>query len=781
MAEQTDKELNPDWRIIAASVKGAAHERDGKPNQDAVGWRSTKEAVMLAIADGHGSDRYFRSNVGSRFAVEVAVNAMEQLVSEIVTQSPEVAVISNWTAKLPQYIVKRWREKVEAHLGESPLFTKEEWKRFQNQPALRADVTKNGLIPYGATLLAVLVMETFIVCLQLGDGDIAFVRENGKVVRPMPEDKRLLANETTSLCADTAIEDFRRKFYELKSPPPALIMLSTDGYANSFSTPDGFRQVSVDILRKLYQDGGLADVKRQFREWLQAATEEGSGDDTTVGIMCYLPIINKRPAPSIEPPPAEPATPNVQHHPRQDVSVTNSSDRPGGASNEPVGTNAQQQLQAGQQYYRPPEAPIASSSNRSGGASNEPAGANAQQQLQAGQQYYRPPEAPVAGSSNWSGGTSNEPAGANAQQQLQAGQQYYRPPEAPIASSSNRPGGASSDGVRTDASTVLSPGVQSKPPVNSGPHESAPERLAVQHQQQEKKVSGQQRVIVSQRGSGDCTAIREALDRVAPGGTIHVTPGVYRERLRIEKKGVRLEAGGESVHIESTVPCLDIAAQDVTVTGFKIRGMAQNAEKDFSAVRVSVQECYIMRCDISSQSRVGVLVQGVEAHATLADCLIHDTQERGIVFDNQTAGLLKDCVISRNVFAGVYLREKCSLEIEDCVFQQTGKKGIYIHGEGTQATLRSCQISHAKEIGVHLRGECSLTLVGCTIQYTGEKGINIGDGATARIEGCFINDNGTGVYVESGDIIVAGCEFTRNVENIVMHNANYASLEKCTY
>src|SRR5262249_37471671 len=150
---------------------------------------------------------------------------------------------------------------------------------------------------------------------------------------------RLLANETTSLCAKTAVEDFRQKFYHRKNEPPALIMLSTDGYANSFSTPQGFLKVGVDILTKLYKDNGLNHVKGQFKEWLQAATQTGSGDDITVGIMCYLPIVNKRPAPDIEFPLTEPAPTNVpsqpqpehQHYPDSNAPIAGGSSLPGRA------------------------------------------------------------------------------------------------------------------------------------------------------------------------------------------------------------------------------------------------------------------------------------------------------------------------------------------------------------------------------------------------------------------------------------------------------------------
>ncbi|HEY4609378.1 MAG TPA: protein phosphatase 2C domain-containing protein, partial [Ilumatobacteraceae bacterium] len=57
------------WAAVTASVRGASHERNGKPNQDAVRVVQAKGStpgLVAAVCDGHGGDRYVRSDVGSR-------------------------------------------------------------------------------------------------------------------------------------------------------------------------------------------------------------------------------------------------------------------------------------------------------------------------------------------------------------------------------------------------------------------------------------------------------------------------------------------------------------------------------------------------------------------------------------------------------------------------------------------------------------------------------------------------------------------------------------------
>ena len=65
--------------------------------------------------------------------------------------------------------------------------------------------------------------------------------------------------------------------------PPALILLSTDGYSNSFQDEAGFLKVGSDLLHMIRTTaGGLDMVKEHLVAWLTESTYAGSGDDITV-------------------------------------------------------------------------------------------------------------------------------------------------------------------------------------------------------------------------------------------------------------------------------------------------------------------------------------------------------------------------------------------------------------------------------------------------------------------------------------------------------------------
>src|ERR687894_1561181 len=82
----SDTQGRTEWRVIGETVPGASHLRAGIPNQDAL--LQVRESgrglpLVVSASDGHGSDKCFRSDRGSRFAVREAA----QLVGEFLDES----------------------------------------------------------------------------------------------------------------------------------------------------------------------------------------------------------------------------------------------------------------------------------------------------------------------------------------------------------------------------------------------------------------------------------------------------------------------------------------------------------------------------------------------------------------------------------------------------------------------------------------------------------------------------------------------------------------------
>ena len=280
------------WRIAGQSVRGASHVRAGIPNQDAIGWLPESGAglpLALTVSDGHGSAKCFRSDVGARLAVKTTKRVIQEFL-EGLHRLPNLSATKRWAEEsLPREIVRRWRDAVADDVSARPL-TSVELNQLETKDGTgkRRQVALEPVFAYGATTLTVLVTESFILHLQLGDGDILTVSGTGEVSRvPLPVDERLFANETTSLCSRDAWREFRTHFQVLSGLPPTLILVSTDGYGNSFRDEAGFLMVGADILEMIRSDG-LDAVDERLQTWLTEASQEGSGDDITLGILCRM-------------------------------------------------------------------------------------------------------------------------------------------------------------------------------------------------------------------------------------------------------------------------------------------------------------------------------------------------------------------------------------------------------------------------------------------------------------------------------------------------------------
>jgi len=291
------------WRVIGQSVRGASHVRSKLPNQDAIQWYPESGGgppLIVAVSDGHGSPKSFRSDIGSRFAVEQTVAVIQDLLSGQSEPTGPSTVKRTVEERVPREIVRRWQLAVDADLKNKP-FTQEELEGVEAKQgtAARRKVEENPNLAYGATFLSILITNTFILYLQLGDGDILAVMDDNTVNRPVPGDERLFANQTTSLCTKDAWRDVRFRFQPLYGPQPAIILLSSDGYANSFVNDEAFLKVGTDILDIIRTDG-VAAVADNLADWLRDASQAGSGDDITLGIL-YRADIPAKAAPKKTP------------------------------------------------------------------------------------------------------------------------------------------------------------------------------------------------------------------------------------------------------------------------------------------------------------------------------------------------------------------------------------------------------------------------------------------------------------------------------------------------
>ncbi|MCM1322218.1 MAG: protein phosphatase 2C domain-containing protein [Bacteroides sp.] len=287
---------------IKAQAQGFSHKAQGKPCQDAVSVVQKKDYSIISVADGHGGERYFRSGIGSRLAVEVAQAEFEKLFLAVSRQLPGGKI--NWEKTLKSLesnIVKKWQDKVEEDFAAHPFSSEEHALaekleidfcmaekencerekicgiRFRNSEILKC---------YGSTLLCALYTPTlkfpnskksFWIALQIGDGLTFALDENGEEFLPIPDDEKLGFGVTTSICSSNAAENFRHAFGFSKL---STLVVCTDGVADSFAK-EKFGAFVKDILHNMNEQG-REKTQQGLQEYFPKLSEQGSGDDLSL-------------------------------------------------------------------------------------------------------------------------------------------------------------------------------------------------------------------------------------------------------------------------------------------------------------------------------------------------------------------------------------------------------------------------------------------------------------------------------------------------------------------
>ncbi len=264
------------WAAATASVRGSAHDRDGRPNQDAVRVVEVHGAtpgLIAAVCDGHGGSRYVRSDIGSRLGAEVACEVGRRALAELGISPTPAAVHANLAGPVAETILERWRERVIDDARTRP---------FTDAERSRAGVALDGdpFVSYGCTLLLAVISQQWIGFLQIGDGDVTVV-QNDRVQAPVPTDDRLVGGETTSLCLPTAVADARISV--LSEPLPSVIILTSDGYANSFASPRWRTDAGIDLRDQVHRLG-LDQLEQRLPGWLAESATAG-GDDVSMALI----------------------------------------------------------------------------------------------------------------------------------------------------------------------------------------------------------------------------------------------------------------------------------------------------------------------------------------------------------------------------------------------------------------------------------------------------------------------------------------------------------------
>lgn len=258
------------------SVKGASHEKTGLVCQDSSAYKVCEDYAVCVVADGHGSKKHFRSNMGSKFAVEATISTIDRFYTE--KEKFEESLPKNYKKiikNIQKQIIIDWNDLVKAHLEANPV-TEEEKSKFTEE--------EFDTIPpesyYGTTLIVGVAGKNFTFGVQIGDGTLVALFDDGKAVMPMEYNEAAPANVTASMCNSNAAGMFSG-FYRDKQKLIAMFT-STDGLYTSFGSEFDFLDYHTIITSQLLD---LENFKKIIVNNLTKRAHFGTEDDISLSCI----------------------------------------------------------------------------------------------------------------------------------------------------------------------------------------------------------------------------------------------------------------------------------------------------------------------------------------------------------------------------------------------------------------------------------------------------------------------------------------------------------------
>lgn len=307
-------------KLFNKSVKGSSHYSSGKPCQDYSLTECTDNYSIAIVSDGHGSDTYVRSQIGSEIAAKVAKkhiidflprfygdpifkdilikvgpkpstdrakklvrvntgNIPDELAQEIkyfeaIENNEE---IDNSIRSFFELIYREWIKEINEHAIDNPLTNEE-----QNKLG-RENITK----AYGCTLICALTTNDFCFAFQIGDGRCYFSDSKNEWTQPIPWDCKCFLNITTSLCLDNNPVNEFRYYFNSKGQNPQVICIGSDGIDGSYDVEKEIEldyYAIIDEYIKSINDQNI-DFNKDLEDFLTQKSLTFSHDDMSVSCI----------------------------------------------------------------------------------------------------------------------------------------------------------------------------------------------------------------------------------------------------------------------------------------------------------------------------------------------------------------------------------------------------------------------------------------------------------------------------------------------------------------
>lgn len=250
---------------------GYSHIKENKCCQDYSACYHDEERTIITACDGHGSDIYVRSHLGSKFASNAVVSVLKELERSDFYKCSRTDICN----KLRLKILCEWNAMVEKHLSEKYL-SKREVLHLSEDRLFK--LKQNPEKAYGTTLNAAMIFGNKLVCVSIGDGGVILVRK-GEIALALPDNEETVANTTYSMCQEDAYEHLKIEIYDFSDLDGVVVC--TDGLINPYQSMGNFRDKFIKPICIKLQEGKYDEMEEFI---VKLGEKIGIGDDVSFGI-----------------------------------------------------------------------------------------------------------------------------------------------------------------------------------------------------------------------------------------------------------------------------------------------------------------------------------------------------------------------------------------------------------------------------------------------------------------------------------------------------------------
>ena len=260
--------------IYSKSHRGFLHAKKKKKCQDFSCFYNDSKKTIISCADGHGSDIYIRSHVGSKFACNSVIDVFQNINLNNVN---EISINNNVLNQIKISILCKWNEMVEKHLNLHPIHNTET-KFLKESEKLK--LMNHPFIAYGTTLVGAILLGNKLLVVKIGDSEVYGISE-GNIIKIFEEENEPVGNATHSLCEQDAFNHIKITICNFNNLDG--IFLCTDGLSTPFESYEDLNNLFFKpLINKIINSKDLNDVDLQV---VNIAQESGVGDDVSLAFI----------------------------------------------------------------------------------------------------------------------------------------------------------------------------------------------------------------------------------------------------------------------------------------------------------------------------------------------------------------------------------------------------------------------------------------------------------------------------------------------------------------